>query len=133
MIEQSTKAEQYIILPENTTLDNKPFYIVNATDADSGENSRLIYSFSPLANSLIPMKFHIDSINGAITIREPLDYEVYSERQFLLPIIVKDSDISDNIPTLMIQENITIPEGHIFTKPIIRFYIKDEDEVSHGK
>ncbi|CAH8522588.1 unnamed protein product [Schistosoma guineensis] len=149
VIKQSTIIEQYIILPENTTLDNKPFYIVNATDADSGENSRLIYSFSPLANSLIPMKFHIDSINGAITIREPLDYEVYSERQFLLPIIVKDSgspplscttsisiqikDINDNIPTLMIQENITIPEGHIFTKPIIRFYIKDEDEVSHGK
>ncbi|CAH8819226.1 unnamed protein product, partial [Schistosoma curassoni] len=149
VIEQSTKAEQYIILPENTTLDNKPFYIVNATDADSGENSRLIYSFSPLANSLIPMQFHIDSINGAITIREPLDYEVYSERQFLLPIIVKDSgspplscttsisiqieDINDNIPTLMIQENITIPEGQLFTKPIIRFYIKDEDEVSHRK
>ncbi|CAH8428747.1 unnamed protein product [Schistosoma margrebowiei] len=149
MIEQSTMTEQYITLPENTTLDNRPFYIVNATDADSGENSRLIYSFSPLANSLIPMKFHIDSTNGAITIREPLDYEIYSERQFLLPIIVKDSgspplscttsisiqikDINDNIPTLMIQENITIPEGHIFTKPIIRFYIKDEDEVSHGK
>ncbi|CAH8508295.1 unnamed protein product [Schistosoma mattheei] len=148
-IKQSTIIEQYITLPENTTLDNKPFYIVNATDADSGENSRLIYSFSPLANSLIPMKFHIDSINGAITIREPLDYEVYSERQFLLPIIVKDSgspplscttsisiqikDINDNVPTLMIQENITIPEGHIFTKPIIRFYIKDEDEVSYGK
>ncbi|CAH8535430.1 unnamed protein product [Schistosoma haematobium] len=149
VIEQSTKAEQYILLPENTTLHNKPFYIVNATDADSGANSRLIYSFDPLANSLIPMKFHIDSINGAITIREPLDYEVYSERQFLLPIVVKDSgspplscttsisiqikDINDNIPTLMIQENITIPEGHIFTKPIIRFYIKDEDEVSHEK
>ncbi|CAH8525011.1 unnamed protein product [Schistosoma guineensis] len=149
IMKQSTKAEQYIILPENTTLDNKPFYIVNATDADSGENSRLIYSFSPLANSLIPMKFHIDSINGAITIREPLDYEVYSQRQFLLPIIVKDSgspplscttsisiqikDINDNIPTLMIQENMTIPEGQLFTKPIIRFYIKDEDEVSHGK
>ncbi|CAH8526118.1 unnamed protein product [Schistosoma bovis] len=149
VIKQSTKAEQYITLPENTTLDNKPFYIVNATDADSSENSRLIYSFSPLANSLIPMKFHIDSINGAITTREPLDYEVYSERQFLLPIVVKDSgspplscttlisiqikDINDNIPTLMIQENITIPEGNIFTRPIIRFYNKDEDEVSHGK
>ncbi|CAH8531744.1 unnamed protein product [Schistosoma haematobium] len=149
VIKQPTKAEQYITLPENTTLDNKPFYMVNATDADSGEKSRLIYSFSQLANSLIPIKFHIDSINGAITIREPLDYEVYSERQFLLPIVVKDSgspplscttsisiqtkDINDNIPTLMIQENITIPEGHIFTKPIIRFYIKDEDEVSHVK
>ncbi|CAH8535476.1 unnamed protein product [Schistosoma haematobium] len=149
VIKQSAIIEQYITLPENTTLDNKPFYIVNATDADSGENSRLTYSFSPLANSLIPMKFHIDLINGAITMREPLDYEVYSERQFLLPIVVKDSgspplscttsisiqikDINDNIPTLMIQENITIPEGHIFTKPIIRFYIKDEDEVSHGK
>ncbi|CAH8292818.1 unnamed protein product [Schistosoma intercalatum] len=149
IMKQSTKPEQYITLPENTTLDNKPFYIVNATDADSGENSRLIYSFSPLANSLIPMKFHIDSINGAIRIREPLDYEVYSQRQFLLPIIVKDSgspplscttsisiqikDINDNIPTLMIQENMTIPEGQLFTKPIIRFYIKDEDEVSHGK
>uniref|UniRef100_A0A094ZWK8 Protocadherin-11 X-linked n=1 Tax=Schistosoma haematobium TaxID=6185 RepID=A0A094ZWK8_SCHHA len=142
IMKQSTMVEQYILLPENTTLDNKPFYIVNATDADSGEKSRLIYSFSPLANSLIPIKFHIDSINGAITIREPLDYEVYSERQFLLPIVVKDSgspplscttsisiqikDNNDNIPTIMIQENITIPEGQLFTKPIIRFYIKDE-------
>ncbi|KAK4469781.1 hypothetical protein MN116_007299 [Schistosoma mekongi] len=145
---QYTETERLITLPENTTMDFKPFFIVNASDADSGDNGRLTYSFSPLASNLVPMKFNIDSRNGAVTIREPLDYEIYSERQFILPIVVKDSgnpqhssttslyiqvkDINDNMPTLVVQENISIPEGQVFTKPIIRFYVKDEDEVSHG-
>ncbi|TNN10759.1 Protocadherin-1 isoform 2 [Schistosoma japonicum] len=145
---QYTETERLITLSENTTMNFKPFFIVNASDADSGDNGRLTYSFSPLANSLISMKFNIDSRNGAVTIREPLDYEIYSERQFTLPIVVKDAgnpqhssttslyiqvkDINDNIPTLVVQENISIPEGQVFTKPIIRFYVKDEDEVSHG-
>ncbi|XP_018649622.1 putative cadherin [Schistosoma mansoni] len=149
IIQQYTATEQLITLPENTTMDDKPFFIVNATDADSGENGRLTYTFSPLANSLVPVKFNIDSRNGAITIREPLDYEIYSERQFILPIVVKDAgspqlsstttiyvqikDINDNIPTLVVQENMTVPEGQMFTKPIVRFYVRDEDEVSHGK
>ncbi|CAH8502615.1 unnamed protein product [Schistosoma rodhaini] len=149
IIQQYTATEQLITLPENTTMDDKPFFIVNATDADSGENGRLTYTFSPLANSLVPVKFNIDSRNGAITIREPLDYEIYSERQFILPIVVKDAgspqlsstttiyvqikDINDNIPTLVVQENMTVPEEQMFTKPIVRFYVRDEDEVSHGK
>ncbi|CAH8488829.1 unnamed protein product [Schistosoma turkestanicum] len=148
VIKYYTDAERLIVLPENTTMNDKPFFIVNATDVDSGDNGRLTYSFSPLVNSLVQTKFTIDSRNGAITIREPLDYEIYSERQFLLPIIVKDAghpqlssslsiyvqikDMNDNIPMLVVQENITIPEGQVFTKPIIRFYIRDEDEVSHG-
>ncbi|CAH8498791.1 unnamed protein product [Heterobilharzia americana] len=145
---QYSEVESLISLPENTTLNYKPFITVNATDADSGDNGRITYSFSPLANNLVLSKFNIDSRTGAITIREPLDYEVYSERNFVLPIVAKDSgspqhssttsiyvqikDVNDNVPTLVVQENITIPEGQVFTKPVLRFYVRDEDEVSHG-
>ncbi|CAH8842245.1 unnamed protein product [Trichobilharzia szidati] len=145
---QYTEAERLITLPENTTLNYKPFIVVNASDADSGDNGRIVYSFSPLASNLVTSKFNIDSRSAAITIREPLDYEIYSERQFVLPIVAKDlgspqhsstttifvqiRDINDNVPTLVVQENITIPEGQVFTKPVLRFYVRDEDEVSHG-
>lgn len=137
-----------IVIPENTTLDYRPIFVLNATDRDSGENARLSYSFSPLATKLVQNKFTINSQTGAISIKKPLDYEIYLERQLTLPVVVKDAgnppkltsssiyvrvlDVNDHIPTLIVQENISIPEGQVYTKPVIRFYIKDEDEISHG-
>ncbi|CAL8074813.1 unnamed protein product [Calicophoron daubneyi] len=144
-----SQAESPILIPENSTFQDKPIYTVKAVDADSGENGQVTYAFSPLASADVISKFSIEPSTGAIRVKYPLDYEVYSERQFVLPIVARDSgsphfstttsvfiklqDINDNAPTLVVQENNTIPEGEYLTKPVIKFYIKDEDEVSHGK
>ncbi|KER29287.1 hypothetical protein T265_04037 [Opisthorchis viverrini] len=141
--------ENYITIPENSTLSNKPLYVAKATDADSGDNGRITYAFSPLTSIEATRKFAIDSVTGAIRVRMALDYEIYSERHFVLPVLAKDAgspqrsssmtvfvtvrDVNDNIPSLIVQENVTIPENEVVTKPVLKFYIKDEDESSHGK
>ncbi|KAF6777390.1 hypothetical protein AHF37_02989, partial [Paragonimus kellicotti] len=144
-----SEEEVYINIPENSTLNNEPFFTARAIDADSGENGRVSYAMSPLASADVTRKFFVDSITGEIRIRQSLDYEIYSERHFVLPLVAKDSgspqrssttslfikvrDVNDNIPSLIVQENNTIPEGEFLKKPVVKFYIKDEDEVSQGK
>ncbi|KAF5404087.1 Cadherin domain protein [Paragonimus heterotremus] len=144
-----SEEEVYINIPENSTLNNEPFFTARAIDADSGENGRVSYAMSPLAGADVTRKFSVDSITGEIRIRQPLDYEIYSERHFVLPLVAKDSgspqqssttslfvkvrDVNDNIPSLIVQENNTIPEGEFLKKPVMKFYIKDEDETSQGK
>ncbi|KAA3679753.1 protocadherin delta 1, partial [Paragonimus westermani] len=144
-----SEEEVYITIPENSTLNNEPFFTALATDSDSGENGRVSYAMSPLASADVTRKFSVDGITGAVKIRQPLDYEIYSERHFVLPLIAKDSgspqrsstislfikvrDVNDNTPSLIVQENNTVPEGESMKKPAIKFYIKDEDEASQGK
>ncbi len=94
-------------------------------------------------------KFSIDKMAGSLFLTSILDYEVYSERQFTVIVVAADNgtprrsgtatltvvtkDINDNLPSLVVQENITIIEGVNYTKPILRFYVKDDDSVSRGK
>ncbi|CAH8613888.1 unnamed protein product [Dicrocoelium dendriticum] len=139
----------YVTVPENSTLKGESIFVIKATDADSGDNGKVTYMLSPLAGVDVARKFSVDSSTGDIRIRHPLDYEIYSERHFVLPLIAKDSgspqrsctasifikvqDVNDNVPSLVVQENVTVPEGEFLTKPVLKFYIKDEDEASHGK
>lgn len=138
-----------IELAENTTYSPNPIYKFVATDADSGDNGLITYSLSPLNEPKVFEKFSIDQRLGALHLNSLLDYEVYSERIFSVIIVASDSgtpkrsgtttltvitkDINDNLPSLVVQENITVIEGLNYTKPVVRFYVKDEDSVSRGK
>ncbi|THD25004.1 Protocadherin alpha-2 [Fasciola hepatica] len=143
-----TPGEPRIVLPENTTAGSNPIFFAKATDKDSGENGRVTHLLSPLANTEISRKFSVDPVTGAVRILQALDYELYSERSFVLPLVAIDAgspqrsatmsvhvevqDINDNMPILVVQENTTVPEGDSVTKPVIKFYVKDEDEISQG-
>ncbi|KAM7541084.1 hypothetical protein Aperf_G00000039142 [Anoplocephala perfoliata] len=138
-----------IELAENTTYSPKPIYKFIATDADSGDNGLITYSLSPLNEPKVFEKFSIDRGLGALHLNSLLDYEVYSERSFSVIVVASDNgtpkrsgtttltvitkDINDNLPSLVVQENITVIEGLNYTKPVVRFYVKDEDSVSRGK
>uniref|UniRef100_A0A5K3F286 Protocadherin n=1 Tax=Mesocestoides corti TaxID=53468 RepID=A0A5K3F286_MESCO len=138
-----------IELAENTTFSPNPIHKFIATDLDSGENGLISYSLSPLNEPRVFDKFSIDNSNGALYLISALDYEVYSERHFTVIAVASDNgtpkrsgtttltvvtrDINDNLPTLVVQENITVIEGINYTKPVVRFYVKDDDFVSRGK
>lgn len=57
-------------IPVGTTV-----VVVTALDADHGENSYITYSMA----SLMPLPFTIHQFNGAITTRQELDFESFSE------------------------------------------------------
>ena len=138
-----------IEIAENTTYAPEPVYKILAIDADSGENGLITYSLSPLNELKVFEKFSIDPHSGALHLTSILDYEVYSERRFTVVVVASDSgtpkrsgtttltvitkDVNDNLPSLVVQENITVIEGLNYTKPVVRFYVKDDDSVSRGK
>lgn len=138
-----------IELAENSTYSADPIYKFHATDLDSKENALITYSLSPLNEARVLGKFSIDQMTGNLFLTSILDYELYSERQYSVVVVASDNgtpkrsgtttltvltkDINDNIPSLVVQENITIIEGVNYTKPVLRFYVKDDDSVSRGK
>lgn len=138
-----------IELAENTTYSPDPVYRFLATDMDSVDNGLITYSLSPLNEPKVFEKFSIDGRSGALYLNSILDYEVYSERRFTVIVVASDNgtpkrsgtttltvvtkDVNDNLPSLVVQENITVIEGLNYTKPVVRFYVKDDDSVSRGK
>ncbi|XP_055891438.1 neural-cadherin-like [Biomphalaria glabrata] len=67
---------------------------VHATDKDENDNAELFFSMSQ-ANAAMG-HFKVDTIEnkGAISIKEPVDYEKPNERYFELEIIVRDKDLT---------------------------------------
>lgn len=73
-------------IAENVAIDTSVIK-VEATDIDSGENSRITYS---IARDSDPEEyFVIDPKNGLITVNKPLDFETKSE--FLLTLEARDN------------------------------------------
>ncbi|VDL93855.1 unnamed protein product [Schistocephalus solidus] len=136
-------------LLENTTYSPNPIHQFVATDADSDENAHISYSLSPLNDIRIFEKFSVDAVTGSLYLTSALDFEVYSERKLFVIVVASDrgsprrsgtttltvvtQDVNDNLPTIIVQENVTVIEGMNYSKPVLRFYVKDEDLVSKDK
>ena len=65
---------------------------MTATDRDSGDNGRLIYSILQTVMDESKDVFAIDSTSGMVTLKKPLDREKVSEH--VIYIRVRDSGIS---------------------------------------
>uniref|UniRef100_A0A3B4VP29 Cadherin domain-containing protein n=1 Tax=Seriola dumerili TaxID=41447 RepID=A0A3B4VP29_SERDU len=117
---------------------------VNASDADSGSNGLVTYTFSNVKGKSGEI-FAIDSFTGKITVSENIDFE--KDRKYEIRVIAKDqgglsdatkvvievTDINDNPPvinimsfTSLISEN--VPPG----TTIAVFNVKDADSERNG-
>ncbi|XP_056238402.1 protocadherin gamma-A11-like [Seriola aureovittata] len=118
---------------------------VNASDADSGSNGLVTYTFSNVKGKSGEI-FEIDSFTGKITVSEIIDFE--KDRKYEIRVIAKDqgglsdatkvvievTDINDNAPvinimsfTSLISEN--VPPG----TTIAVFNVKDADSERNGQ
>ncbi|XP_046590882.1 cadherin-related tumor suppressor [Neodiprion lecontei] len=98
-----------VILPENAPV-NSTILTVNATDEDDGPNGIVRYKISAGNEQ---KEFSVDSVTGAVTILQPLDYETVQEyhlnitatdlgfesKQATATLTVTLNDINDNPPT----------------------------------
>ncbi|XP_029020933.1 protocadherin gamma-A5-like isoform X10 [Betta splendens] len=132
-----------------TVTENAPIgtYIttVNASDADSGSNGLITYSFSD-AKGRFGKQFEIDSSSGKITVADNIDFE--KDKKFEIRVIAKDqgglsdaakvvievADTNDNAPiinimsfTSLISED--VPPG----TTIAVFNVKDADSERNGQ
>lgn len=101
------------LIPEDIDVSSKPVILnISATDKDEGDNSKITYTISG-GNS--QDFFKINSMTGALSLQEPLDYE--ETNQYTLKIRAQDSgsppktnsttvnirvkDVNDNAPAFL--------------------------------
>ena len=76
-----TKAMYVIDVPENTQ-PGTTLLTVTATDADSGANGQVSYSLSERSQREVGNLFSINSVTGALSLSEVLDYEAMTTYSF---------------------------------------------------
>nr|XP_061793132.1 protocadherin beta-16-like [Nerophis lumbriciformis] len=93
---------------------------VNATDADSGSNGKVAYSFSK-SNAGIANLFHVDETTGAIYVAKQIDYEKDKTIEFMVEakdqggltestkVEIEVLDVNDNVPVINVMS---------FTSPV---------------
>ncbi|KAM8764449.1 protocadherin alpha-3 isoform 3-T3 [Rhynchonycteris naso] len=91
--------------------------IVNASDLDEGINKEIVYSFNTDTPADTLSKFHLDPVNGYISIKGNLDYEEIKLYEIQVEardkgnppmanhctVLVEILDTNDNIPELVIK------------------------------
>ncbi|XP_061542527.1 protocadherin beta-16-like [Phycodurus eques] len=117
---------------------------VNATDADSGSNGKVTYSFSK-SNAEIADLFHIDEMTGCISVVKEIDYEKDKTIEFMVEakdqgaltdstkVEIEVLDLNDNVPVLNVMS---------FTSPVSEdspagttigiMNVKDQDSGENG-
>ncbi|KAM9356711.1 protocadherin gamma-A10-like [Symphorus nematophorus] len=132
-----------------TVTENAPIgtYIttVNASDADSGSNGLVTYTFSNVKGNS-GEKFKIDSLSGKITVADNIDFE--KDKKYEIRVIAKDqgglsdatkvvielTDLNDNAPVINIMSfssliSEDVPPG----TTIAVFNVKDADSDRNGQ
>ncbi|XP_043982216.1 protocadherin gamma-A5-like isoform X7 [Gambusia affinis] len=128
-------------------MENAPIgtYIttVNASDADSGSDGLVTYSFSNVKRNFA---FEIDSLSGRITVVDSIDYEKY--KKYELRVIAKDQgsltdatkvtidvlDANDNAPVISIMSfSNTVSEDAPPGTTVAVFNVKDADSDRNGQ
>ncbi|XP_039108687.1 protocadherin alpha-3-like [Hyaena hyaena] len=90
---------------------------VNASDLDEGVNKDIVYSFNTDVSSDILSKFHLDPLNGYITVKGNIDFEETKLYEIQVEatdkgnppmaghctVLVEILDTNDNVPELVIK------------------------------
>ncbi|XP_061644447.1 protocadherin beta-11-like [Phyllopteryx taeniolatus] len=117
---------------------------VNATDADSGSNGKVTFSFSKLKAGIADL-FHIDEVTGCISVANQIDYEKDKTIEFMVEakdqgglsestkVEIEVLDLNDNVPVLNVMS---------FTSPVSEdspagttigiMNVKDQDSGENG-
>uniref|UniRef100_A0A672SAS4 Protocadherin gamma-C5-like n=1 Tax=Sinocyclocheilus grahami TaxID=75366 RepID=A0A672SAS4_SINGR len=122
-----------------------PLITVNATDADSGTNGQLLYSFSDIKEQFKDI-FNIDGNTGQIIVIGGVDFE--KDKRFEIRVKAKDqggltstskliidvTDINDNAPAINVMSlSSPISEDSPPSTTIAIIHVKDADSGRNGQ
>ncbi|XP_055141922.1 protocadherin alpha-2 isoform X13 [Symphalangus syndactylus] len=120
---------------------------LNASDADEGSNSEIVYSLGSDVSSTIQTKFTIDPISGEIRTKGKLDYEEAKSYEIQVTatdkgtpsmsghckISLKLVDINDNIPEVSITSlSLPISENASLGTVVALITVSDRDSGTNG-
>ncbi|XP_073668235.1 protocadherin gamma-A4-like isoform X7 [Paramisgurnus dabryanus] len=118
---------------------------VNATDADSGTNGQILYSFSDIKEQFKDM-FNIDGVTGEVTVLGDVDFE--KDKRFEIRVKAKDqggltstskliievNDINDNAPAINVMSlSSPVSEDSPPSTTVAIIYVKDLDSGRNGQ
>ncbi|XP_053423488.1 protocadherin alpha-2 isoform X2 [Nycticebus coucang] len=121
---------------------------LNASDADEGSNSELVYSLSSDVSSTIQTKFNIDPSSGEVRTKGKLDFEEAKSYEIQVTatdkgtpsmsghckISLKLVDINDNTPEVSITSlSLPIPENASLGTVIALIRVSDRDSGTNGQ
>ncbi|XP_045060939.1 protocadherin alpha-7-like isoform X6 [Coregonus clupeaformis] len=142
-----TKDIYSVSLNENAPLGTMVIK-VNATDLDSGQNGKVIYSFGNDVNSKLRTLFDVDTITGEITVKGQIDFEerdsylidIQASDQGQLPLTtdksvkIKIVDLNDNAPEIEVTSfSKAIPEDSRPGTTVALISVTDLDSGLNGK
>ncbi|XP_078248617.1 protocadherin beta-16 isoform X8 [Pogona vitticeps] len=141
---QFTHSEYKVIVKENSPQDTL-ILRVQATDLDFGSNAQITYSFHRVPENINGF-FHLNELNGEITVIGEIDYE--KEKSYNMNIkatdggglsgrckvLVEVEDVNDNPPEVsIISVNSPLPEDSPPEKLVVLFNVIDRDSGDNGR
>uniref|UniRef100_A0A8C6UY59 Cadherin domain-containing protein n=1 Tax=Neogobius melanostomus TaxID=47308 RepID=A0A8C6UY59_9GOBI len=136
-----------ITVPENN-MPSSVLVQVEATDADEGANGQVEYAFNDHTPTTLLSIFHLDVVNGEISLTGQLDYELNSVYE--LHITAKDkgvpemeghcrvqiivTDINDNVPEIILTSTPSpVREDAAKGTVVALISVRDLDSGDNGK
>ncbi|KAM4875292.1 protocadherin alpha-3 isoform 5-T5 [Thomomys bottae] len=122
--------------------------IVNASDLDEGANKDIVYSFHADLSAEILSKFHLDPVNGCISVKGNLDFEETQSYEIQVEatdkgnppmidhctVVVEIVDINDNAPELVIKSlSLPVLENSAVGTAIALISVSDLDSGVNGQ
>ncbi|XP_057644558.1 protocadherin alpha-3 isoform X9 [Chionomys nivalis] len=121
---------------------------VNASDLDEGVNKDIVYSFHTDMSAEILSKFHLDPVNGHITVKDNIDFEETKSFEIQVEaadkgtppmtdhctVLVEIVDVNDNVPELVIKSlSIPVLENSAPGTVIALISVSDRDSGANGQ
>ncbi|TRY71402.1 hypothetical protein DNTS_003453 [Danionella cerebrum] len=129
---------------EENSLKGSFITVVNATDADSGANSLISYSFVNFKGNINEI-FAVDAQTGVITLSGTIDYEKAKKYEIDVEakdqgglgnsakVIVEIIDVNDNVPVITVMSfSSPVSEDAMIGTTIGIFSVKDLDAGDNG-
>ncbi|XP_047411604.1 LOW QUALITY PROTEIN: protocadherin alpha-3-like [Sciurus carolinensis] len=122
--------------------------IVNASDLDEGVNKDIVYSFNTDTSAEILSKFHLDQVNGYISVKGKIDYEETKSYEIQIEamdkgnppmtdhctVLVEIVDTNDNVPELVIKLlSLPVLEDSPLGTAIALISVSDRDSGANGQ
>ncbi|XP_072204447.1 protocadherin beta-15-like [Excalfactoria chinensis] len=118
---------------------------VMATDADEGVNGEISYQFSQ-GGSQSQSAFTINTKNGEVRVKEPLDFEVSQKHELsvratdggglsaLCHVLIEVVDVNDNAPEIVVSSfSSSVPENAAPGTVVALFTVRDQDSGVNGE
>ncbi|KAI7801538.1 protocadherin 2 gamma 5 precursor [Triplophysa rosa] len=139
-----SQAVYKVSLPENSPVDTV-VVTVSATDADEGQNGKVIYEFSRMSGIATEL-FNIDQKSGEIKVKGPVDFEEEVKYELLIEgkdgsglssgtrVIIQITDVNDNTPIIIIKSlNSPVPENASPGTEVGIINVQDRDSENNGQ